>query len=121
MIKNKKELSRLKRHRRIRMRLSGDSARPRLVIHRSLSNISAQLVDDTQNKVIFSLSTYDKALKTKFPSAGNIKSAENFGEIFAKEAKQKGINKIVFDRAGYLYHGRVKAFADALRKGGLEF
>lgn len=121
MINNKKELARLRRHTSIRLRMSGDKERPRLVVHRSLNNLSAQLIDDTQNKVIFSLSTYDKAIRTQFSSAGNIKSAGAFGEIFAREAKQKGINKIVFDRAGYLYHGRVKVFAEALRKGGLQF
>lgn len=115
------ENRRAKRHARIRLRLHGDSARPRLVVHKGLNNISAQLRDDIQNKTIFSLSTYAKELKQKFPSAGNIKTAQAFGEIFAQKAKEKGITKIVFDRAGYLYHGRIKAFAEALRKGGLEF
>lgn len=112
---------RLKRHRRIRLRLHGDSARPRLVVKRSIGNISAQLVDDTQNKVVFSLATYNKELKQQIPSAGNIKAAELFGQAFARRAIELGVTKIIFDRAGYLYHGRVKAFADALRKGGLEF
>lgn len=120
-MKYKKTLLREKRHKRIRVRMFGDHERPRLVVHRSLNNISAQIIDDNQNKTVFSLSTYDKKIKDKFPSAGNIKAAQEFGGIFAKEAKEKGITKIVFDRAGYLYHGRVKAFADALRKGGLEF
>ncbi len=91
------------------------------MVHRSLKNISAQLVDDTKNKILFSSSTFDKKLRQKFPSAGNLKAAESFGQFFAQEAKQKGITRIIFDRAGYLYHGRVKAFADAARKGGLEF
>lgn len=99
----------------------GTSQMPRLVVHRSLKNISAQVLDDTTGKVLFSLSTKDKALKQKFTSAGNIKSSEAFGELFAKEAKEKGYSKIIFDRAGYLYHGRIKIFADALRKGGMEF
>ncbi len=117
----KKEELRLKRHKRIKMKMLGTSAMPRLVVHRSLKNISAQVLDDTTGKVLFSLSTKDKALKQKFTSAGNIKSSEAFGELFAKEAKGKGYSKIIFDRAGYLYHGRVKIFADALRKGGMEF
>lgn len=121
MIKSKKLRARVKRHKRIRMRIHGDTGRPRLVVRRSLNNIAAQLVDDTLSKVVMSLATYDKSVKTKLSSAGNIKSAVVFGEIFAAQAKAKGINKIVFDRAGYLYHGRVKAFAEALRKGGLEF
>ena len=118
---NKKKLLRLKRHRRIRMRVCGTSERPRLVIHRSLKNISAQVVDDTLNKTLFSFSTTDKDVKKKTGLKVNVKAAGIFGEFFAVKAKEKGIVKIVFDRAGSLYHGRVKAFAEALRKGGLEF
>ena len=117
----KKEELRLKRHQRIRMRMSGTLEKPRLVVHRSLKNISAQVLDDTTAKVLFSLSTKDKALKQQFSSAGNLKSSVLFGEIFAKTAKEKGIIRVIFDRAGYLYHGRVKSFAEALRKGGMEF
>lgn len=101
--------------------MRGEPSKPRLVMHRSLKNISAQVIDDTIGKIIFSLSTKDKVTKKQFASAGNIKAAEGFGAIFAQKAKEKGINKIIFDRAGYLYHGRIKAFADALRKGGLDF
>jgi large subunit ribosomal protein L18 len=118
---DKKELLRLKRHRTIRLRMSGTGLKPRLVVHRSLKNLYAQIVDDTQNKTLFSLSTQDKEVKQKFAYAGNVKAAELLGEVFARRAKEKGITKIIFDRAGYLYHGRVKAFADSLRKGGLEF
>jgi large subunit ribosomal protein L18 len=117
----KKELSRQKRHGRIKLRVQGTAESPRLIVHRSLRNIFGQIIDDTANKIVFSLSTVDKELKTKFATAGNIKTAELFGQLFAQKAKEKGITKIVFDRAGYLYHGRIKAFADALRKGGLEF
>ena len=122
-MKNKKEILRNKRHRRIRQTMRGTPEKPRLVIRRSLKNLSAQVVDDSSNKVLFSLSTFDKGLKQKFTSSssGNIKSSSLFGEIFAQKAKEKGIVKIIFDRAGYLYQGRVKTFADALRKGGLEF
>lgn len=120
-MKNKKALLRLKRHRRIRMRMLGTSATPRLVVRRSLKNIFAQIIDDTKNTILFSLSTVDKEMKQKFSYAGNTKAAQFFGEIFAKKAKEKGITKIIFDRAGYLYHGRIKAFAESLRKGGLEF
>lgn len=120
-MKNKKELLRLKRHRRILMRMQGTKEKPRLVIRRSLKNISAQVVDDTQNKVIFALSTANKEIRQKLSSCGNVKAAEYFGTAFAAKAKEKGISKIIFDRAGYLYHGRVKIFAEALRKGGLEF
>ena len=117
----KKEELRLKRHKRIKMKMSGTPEKPRLVVHRSLKNISAQVLDDTCAKVLFSLSTKDKTLKQKFPSAGNLKSSTLFGEVFAKTAKEKGISKVIFDRAGYLYHGRIKSFAEALRKGGMEF
>lgn len=94
---------------------------PRLVVHRSLKNLYAQAVDDLQSKTLLSVSTQDKEVKQKFPYAGNIKAAEFLGEVFAKRAKEKGISKIAFDRGGYLYHGRVKAFAEGLRKGGLKF
>lgn len=118
---NKKERSRLKRHKRIKLKMWGTSMKPRLVVKRSLYNLTAQVIDDSANKTLFSLSTMDKDVKAKFPSGGNIKAAEFFGQLFAQKAKEKGVTKIIFDRAGYLYHGRVKAFADALRKGGLEF
>ena len=117
----KKDLLRKKRHNRIKMSMHGTPERPRLVIHRSLKNLSAQVIDDTVKKTIFSYSTLGKEIKEKFPSGGNIKAAEYFGQVFAQKAKEKGITRIIFDRAGYLYHGRVKIFADSLRKGGLEF
>ncbi|MFH1190746.1 MAG: 50S ribosomal protein L18 [Candidatus Omnitrophota bacterium] len=117
----KKEELRLKRHKRIKMRMLGTNEKPRLVVHRSLKNISAQVLDDTMGKVLFSLSTKDKATKQNFATGGNLKSAVLFGELFAKVAKEKGISKVVFDRAGYLYHGRIKSFAEALRKGGMDF
>lgn len=120
-MKNKKEESRLKRRRRIKLKMYGTLKVPRLLLHRSLKNLSAQVIDDAQNKTLFSLSTLDKEVRQKFHSSGNIKAAEFFGEVFARRTKEKGITKIIFDRAGYLYHGRVKAFAGALRKGGLEF
>ncbi len=118
---NKKELSRLKRHRRIKLRMQGNSQRPRLVVKRSLNNLSAMVVDDTQEKVIFSFSTASKEFKQKMKNSGSVKASELFGQVFSLKAKEKGITKIVFDRAGFLYHGRVKAFAESLRKGGMEF
>ena len=101
--------------------MQGTAQCPRLLIHRSLNNISAQLLDDTSAKTLFSLSTLDKEIKEKFNPCGNIKSAEFFAQVFSRRAKEKGFSSVIFDRGGYLYHGRVKAFADALRKGGLEF
>lgn len=120
-MKNKKEILRQKRHRTIRLKFNGNSLRPRLVLYRSINNIFVQLIDDIENKTVFSLSTLNKEIKDKLKNTGNIKSAVLFGEFFARRAKEKGIVKIVFDRSGYLYHGRIKAFADSLRKGGLEF
>lgn len=117
----KSEIQRLKRHRRIRLRMSGTKERPRLVIRRSLNNIYASIVDDTVNKTLLSLSSLDKEIKAGFKSCGNVKAAEFTGQVMARRAKEKGIEQIVFDRAGYLYHGRVKAFAEGLRKGGLKF
>ncbi|HQJ15752.1 MAG TPA: 50S ribosomal protein L18 [Candidatus Omnitrophota bacterium] len=118
---NDKVLLRIKRHRHIRRRLSGTAESPRLVIRRSLTNMYAQLIDDVKGGVLLSASTNDSAIKTKIAYRGNIKAAAAFGEMFAKKALDRGIKKVVFDRAGYLYHGRVKAFADSARKGGLQF
>jgi len=102
--------------------MNATAERPRLVIRRSLNNIFAQLIDDVNNKTLLSVSSADKDVKQQFvKGGGNIKAAVMLGEICSKKLKEKGINKIIFDRAGYLYHGRVKAFADSLRKGGLEF
>jgi large subunit ribosomal protein L18 len=120
-MKNRKEALRIKRHKGLRKTLTGTGEKPRLAVHRSLANLSAQVVDDVGNKTLFSLSTQDKEVKAKFPYGGNIKAASFFGEIFARKAREKGIQSVVFDRAGYLYHGRVKAFADSARKGGLKF
>jgi len=99
----------------------GTDQRPRLLVHRTLKNLSAQVIDDTKNKTLFSLTAFDKEVKDKFAYAGNVKVAEFFGEVFARRAKEKGIIRIVFDRAGYLYQGRIRAFAEGLRKAGLEF
>jgi len=109
------------RHSRIKKKLKGVSERPRLVVHRSLKNLQVQLVDDVQAKTVFSMVTSSKELKEKIRYAGNIKAAEIFGDILAKQILAKGIKSVVFDRGGYSYHGRVRALAEALRKGGLTF
>ena len=116
-----KENRRKFRHIRLRKRLKGIISRPRLRVHRSLTNFYAQIVDDTNGKVLLGASTLNKDLKNKIKFGGNIKAAETFGEFFASEAIKKGIKQVCFDRGGYLYHGRVKAFADAARKAGMEF
>ncbi len=120
-MKNKKEALRLRRQKHGRVKIFGTSEKPRLAVHRSIKNMNAQIIDDTQNKTLFSLSTESKEIKQKYPEAGNLKAAEFFGELFGRKAKEKGISKVVFDRAGFLYHGRIKAFADNARKGGLVF
>ncbi|MFC1804642.1 50S ribosomal protein L18 [Candidatus Omnitrophota bacterium] len=117
----KKDILRRKRHRRILARIRGTQERPRLVVRRSLRHLHAQLIDDTKGVTVFSLSTADKKLKGKIPAAGNIKVAGVFGEELSRRAKEQGFTRVVFDRAGFLYHGRIKVFADSLRKGGLQF
>ena len=115
------EIKRIYRHRRIRKQMVGTPERPRLCLHRSLKNISASIIDDTTAKVLMGMSTLAKDLRTTLKSGGTIKAAAVLGEAFGKEAIAKGYRKVAFDRGGYMYHGRVKAFADAARKAGLEF
>ena len=109
------------RHQRVRKKVSGTSAHPRVCVHRSIKNLQAHVVDDTTGKALFGLSTLDKDVRVKIKSGGTIAAATALGEAFAVKAKEKGVKRICFDRGGYLYHGRIKAFAEALRKGGLEF
>jgi large subunit ribosomal protein L18 len=116
-----KEKARGKRHLRVRTKIGMTSMHPRLNVYRGLKNLSAQLIDDRNNKVLISCSTFSKEFKKKNNYGGNIKAAYLLGEMVAEEAKKVGITEVVFDRAGYLYHGRIKAFADAARKAGLIF
>ncbi len=109
------------RHERVRKTVVGTPERPRLCVHRSINNLTAQIVDDTSRKVIFGVSTQNKELRGKLKSGGNVSAAAALGEVVAQKAQKEGITKVSFDRGGYLYHGRVKAFAEAARKGGLEF
>jgi large subunit ribosomal protein L18 len=105
-------------HTRIRRKLKGSTERPRLAIFRSVSHIYAQVIDDTKGVTVVSASSTEKSdLKT----GGNVAAAKEIGKRVAERAKEKGIGKVVFDRGGYLYHGRVKALADAAREAGLEF
>lgn len=120
-IKNKKEIGRLKRHKRIRKTILGTLERPRLNVHRSCANLYAQFIDDLSQKTLLTVSTLDKDFISKCTYGGNVKAAALLGEIAASKAKNKKIEKVVFDRSGYLYHGRIKAFAEAARKGGLLF
>ncbi|MDP2726591.1 MAG: 50S ribosomal protein L18 [Dehalococcoidia bacterium] len=113
--------AREKRHKRIRARIQGVPQRPRLVVFRSLNHIYAQLVDDTRGHTLVAASTLDPELKSQMDSLKKGSQAELVGALMAKRALEKGITQIVFDRAGYLYHGRVKALSDGARKGGLVF
>lgn len=114
-----KNAVRKKRHARVRAKLSGTEARPRLNVFRSNKHIYAQLIDDVNGVTLASASTLDKELNLE--STGNIEAAQKVGELVAKRAVEKGIKSVVFDRGGYLYHGRVKALAEAARENGLEF
>ena len=111
--------ARQRRHRRIRVTLSGTQQRPRLNVFRSLQHIYAQVIDDTEGHTIVSASSVDKGAKTT--KGGNVKAAKVIGKLVAERAKEKGIKSVVFDRGGYHYHGRIKALADAAREAGLEF
>src|SRR5205085_4467614 len=105
-------------HQRIRRKLSGTPQRPRLAVFRSVAHIYAQVIDDTAGQTLVSASSVDKAGKTK---GGNVAAAKTIGKLVAERAREKGIKSVVFDRGGYVYHGRVKALADAAREAGLEF
>jgi large subunit ribosomal protein L18 len=105
-------------HKRIRSRVAGTGERPRLAVFRSINHIYAQVIDDQQGHTLVAAASTEKDLKGK---GGNLDGAKLIGKTVAQRAKEKGITKVVFDRGGYLYHGRVKALADAAREAGLEF
>ena len=116
-VKEDKNKARQKRHLRVRNHISGTAERPRLNVFRSLSNIYAQVIDDVQGVTVVSASTQEKDFANY---GGNIEAAKAVGEAVAKRAMEKGITEVVFDRGGYVYHGRVKALADGAREGGLK-
>lgn len=118
LIKLDKNEMRQKRHLRVRKNIEGTAKRPRLNVFRSLKNIYAQIIDDTKGITLVSFSTKDKQFDGY---GGNIEAAKQVGEEVAKRAIEKGIKTVVFDRGGYIYHGRVKALAEAARNAGLEF
>ena len=111
--------ARIARHSRIRNKVSGTKAVPRLNVFRSNNNIFAQIIDDEAKVTLVSASSLEKELK--IANGGNVEAAAKVGELLAKKAKKAKISKVVFDRGGYLYHGRVKALAEAARENGLEF
>jgi len=116
-----REVSRLKRKKRIRKRLSGSPQRPRLTVFRSDKHIYAQIIDDTVGSTLVTASTLSPEYKELDPTKGKVNAAKRVGELVAHKAIDKGITKVVFDRNGYIYHGRVQALADAARKAGLNF
>ncbi|MGV2942211.1 MULTISPECIES: 50S ribosomal protein L18 [Mesobacillus] len=113
-----KNATRRKRHARVRAKLSGTEARPRLNVFRSNKHIYAQLIDDVNGVTLASASTLDKEVNVE---GNNLEAAKQIGELIAKRAVEKGYKSVVFDRGGYLYHGRIQALADAARENGLEF
>jgi large subunit ribosomal protein L18 len=119
--KGDKNKARLKRHLRVRKKIKGTAERPRLNIFRSSKHMYAQLIDDVKGVTLAAASTQDKELRSEIGNGGNVEAARKVGALIAERAKQKGIVKVVFDRGGYLYHGRVQALADAAREAGLEF
>ena len=113
--------ARIKRHERVRKHLFGTTERPRLCVFRSLAEIYAQIIDDEEGKTLASASSIDSELKVKLTGKSKIDQAKMVGQLVAERAKLKGIERVVFDRGGYRYFGRVKALADSARQAGLEF
>jgi len=116
-----REAKRQRVHDRVRMTVSGTAERPRLCVYRSLDHIYAQVIDDRAGKTLASASSADKDTKKNLKGGGNVAAAKVVGKAVADRAKAQGISKVVFDRGGYKYHGRVKALADAAREAGLQF
>lgn len=122
MLKRKNaKLAREKRHRRVRLRVSGTSTRPRLSVFRSLSHIYAQIIDDTTGRTLVAASTLEPEVRIQLNGKTKTAEAELVGTVLAKRANEQGIDQVVFDRGGFVYHGRVKALAEAARASGLRF
>ncbi len=116
-----RDLHRKRVHDRVRTKVSGTTERPRLCVYRSLGHIYAQVIDDHSGKTLVSASSVDGETKKNLKGGGNIAAAKVIGKAVAERAKAAGVEKVVFDRGGYKYHGRVKALADAAREAGLQF
>jgi large subunit ribosomal protein L18 len=110
-----------RRHRRVRRKVSGTAERPRLAVFRSNQHIYVQIIDDAQQHTLVAASTLDPDLKSEIKSGSNCDASTEVGKLIAKRSLEKGISKVVFDRGGNLYHGRVKALAEAAREAGLDF
>ena len=119
--KESKTEVRRNKHRRIRNHLVGTPERPRLCVFRSNNHIYAQIIDDTQGRTLVSASTLQKEVKAELEKTNNVEAASYIGTVIAKRALEKGITKVVFDRGGFIYHGKVAALADAAREAGLDF
>jgi large subunit ribosomal protein L18 len=113
--------ARIKRHYRIRNKINGTAQQPRLAVFRSNQHIYAQVIDDTASTTLVAASTMESDIASKLDSTSNTAAAEAVGEAVAKKALEKGITEVVFDRGGYVYHGKIKALADAAREAGLKF
>jgi large subunit ribosomal protein L18 len=121
VIKPSKNVVRQRRHARVRKKITGTHERPRLNVYRSLHHIYAQLVDDVAGRTLVAASTLDEALKSELKSGGNKEAAKAVGALVAKRSLEAGHEKVVFDRGGYIYHGRVRELAEAAREAGLKF
>ncbi|HKM43667.1 MAG TPA: 50S ribosomal protein L18 [Limnochordia bacterium] len=121
MAKLSRREARERRHRRLRQRVVGTAQRPRLNVYRSLHHIHAQIIDDSVGQTLVSASSVEPELRAKLGTTGNQAAAKEIGLALAERAKEAGITKVVFDRGGYIYHGRIAALADGAREGGLEF
>lgn len=117
----KSRIARKRRHSRIRQKLSGTAERPRLNVFRSLDHIYAQVIDDVEGKTLASASTLDKSLRSDLEGKNKADQAKLVGETIAERAKDAGIESVVFDRGGFIYHGRIKALAEGAREAGLKF
>lgn len=118
--KSRKEV-RVKKHMRIRNRFSGTAERPRLAVFRSNNHMYAQIIDDTVGNTLVSASTVEKEVRNELEKTNNVEAAAYLGTVIGKRALEKGITTVVFDRGGYIYHGKVAALAEAAREAGLEF
>lgn len=112
---------RIKRHYRLRNKISGTAQKPRLAVFRSNKHIYAQIIDDTIGNTLAAASTMEAAVKDKVEKTSDVEAAKAVGEAIAKKALEKGINTVVFDRGGFVYHGKIQALADAAREAGLQF
>ncbi len=121
MAGEERRLARIRRHVRVRKKVAGTAERPRLSVFRSLRQISAQIIDDTKGMTLVAASTDDKEINGRVAGMNKSQAARVVGEVLAQRALARGIKTVVFDRGGYMYHGRVKSLADGARAGGLEF